>query len=200
MKSPARFATALFTLIASGLLSSCAFPNPPGHSDWTEPAWFAAAREGRDNMRSAVQDCMSAVGHDIRVDESLSIPLEDLSPDPELQQQLSESHWACLTEIQGPFLAAQFQVDRDTREIYYQRELDIATCYEHHGLRLERAEDFDTWDEKFVGFYIDETLTGSLNLPWSAVTAVIDDPNAEVDWDTVTSECLHWSHIGFEGN
>lgn len=37
MKSPARIVTALLALSALGLLSSCAFPNPPGHSDWTEP-------------------------------------------------------------------------------------------------------------------------------------------------------------------
>lgn len=200
MKSPARIVTALLALSALGLLSSCAFPNPPGHSDWTEPEWFAEAREGRENMRLAVQDCLLADGHDIRIDESLSIVFEDLTPDSELQQQRNDSHIACLNEIHTPFLMAQFDVDRETREIYYQRELDTAACYRHHGLRLDRPEEFDTWDEKFVGFYIDGTLTGSSNLPWSADTAMIDDPDATIDWGLITNECLHWSHVGFEAD
>lgn len=200
MKRQKRFSPALLVLLIIGLFSGCAFPNPPGHSDWTEPEWFTEAREGRENMRLAVQDCLLTDGHDIRIDESLSIVFEDLTADSELQQQRNDSHIACLNEVHTPFIMAQFDVDRETRKLYYQRELDTAACYRHHGLRLERPEEFDTWDEKFVGFYIDGTLTGSSNMPWSADTAIIDDPNAAIDWDLITNECLHWSHVGFEAD
>lgn len=200
MKRQKRFSPALLVLLIIGLFSGCAFPNPPGHSDWTEPEWFAEAREGRENKRIALQDCLNIKGYDLLVDDNLWIVAEDLSKDPELRHEHNEAIDACHLEIVMPFIEAQFNADRETREIYYQRELDRGNCYKHHGARLERAEDFETWDQKFVDLHIEMTATGSDNWPWSADHAVIDDYENEIDWDLIYHECLEWNHVGFEAN
>lgn len=84
-------------------------------------------------MRLAVQDCLLTDGHDIRIDESLSIVFEDLTPDSELQQQRNDSHIACLNEVHTPFLMAQFDVDRELKHAVERRH-----CHNRRSKRRNR--------------------------------------------------------------